>query len=128
MPLPNGQTLPTGGAAGNMATYYPPATGPAAIQQLLTSPRPGGPPPGIFNPSGRPMNDYGFVDANGNNIPSPSNPQPVISPPAGPAFGLSLIHIFIIESLVAAPLPDGKTLSTMVKINTFVRNDGAGAL
>jgi hypothetical protein len=87
MPLPNGQTLPTGGAAGNMATYYPPATGPAAIQQLLTSPRPGGPPPGIFNPSGRPMNDYGFVDANGNNIPSPSNPQPVISPPAGPAFG-----------------------------------------
>jgi len=54
------------------------ASGPAAIQQLLTSPRPGGPPPGIYNPSGRPMNDYGFVDPNsGNNIPSPSNPQPV---------------------------------------------------
>jgi Tfp pilus assembly protein PilO len=37
-------------------------------------------------------------------------------------------RFLIIESLVAAPLPDGKTLSTMVKINTFVRNDGAGAL
>ena len=37
-------------------------------------------------------------------------------------------RFLIIESLVAAPLPDGKTLSTMVKINTFVRDDGAGAL
>jgi hypothetical protein len=84
----NGQAPPTtiAGAAG-MPTYYPPATGPAAIQQLLTSPRPGGPPPGIFNPSGRPMNDYGFVDANGNNIPSPSNPQPVTTPATGGAFG-----------------------------------------
>jgi hypothetical protein len=32
------------------------------IRNLLTSPRPGGPPPGIYNPSGRPMNDYGFTD------------------------------------------------------------------
>ena len=73
------------------------ANGPAAIQQLLTSPRPGGPPPGIFNPGGRPMNDYGFVDGNGNNIPSPSNPQPVqlqgssnsygTNPSGGNAFG-----------------------------------------
>jgi hypothetical protein len=75
------------GAAGPMQTFNP-ASGPAAIQQLLTSPRPGGPPPGIFNP-GRPMNDYGFVDANGNNIPSPSNPQPVVASPTGGAFGAS---------------------------------------
>ena len=84
----NGQTPATtvAGAAG-MQAYYPPASGPAAIQQLLTSPRPGGPPPGIFNPSGRPMNDYGFVDANGNNIPSPTNPQSVNSPTPGNTFG-----------------------------------------
>jgi Tfp pilus assembly protein PilO len=37
-------------------------------------------------------------------------------------------RFLIMESLVAAPLPDGKTLSTMVKINTFVRDDGGGAL
>jgi Tfp pilus assembly protein PilO len=37
-------------------------------------------------------------------------------------------RFLIMESLVAAPLPDGKTLSTMVKINTFVRDDAGGAL
>ncbi len=37
-------------------------------------------------------------------------------------------RFLIMESLVAAPLPDGKTLSTMVKINTFVRDDSGGAL
>jgi hypothetical protein len=81
----NGQTtLPvTGSNVSPTMTYGPNGSlaGPAAIQNLLTSPRPGGPPPGIFNPSGRPMNDYGFVDQNGNNIPNglptPSNPQPV---------------------------------------------------
>jgi hypothetical protein len=84
----NGQLPGTNvaGGAGPMQTFNP-AGGPAAIQQLLTSPRPGGPPPGIFNPSGRPMNDYGFVDANGNNIPSPANPQPVISSPGSGGFG-----------------------------------------
>lgn len=37
-------------------------------------------------------------------------------------------RFLIMESLVAAPLPDGKTLSTMIKINTFVRDDAPGAL
>ena len=37
-------------------------------------------------------------------------------------------RFLIIDSLTAAPLPDGKTLSTMVKIYTFVRDDSEGAL
>jgi Tfp pilus assembly protein PilO len=37
-------------------------------------------------------------------------------------------RFLIIDSLTASPLPDGKTLSTMVKIYTFVRDDGEGAL
>jgi Tfp pilus assembly protein PilO len=37
-------------------------------------------------------------------------------------------RFLIIESLVAAPQPNGKTLSAQVKINTFVRDDNGGAL
>ena len=37
-------------------------------------------------------------------------------------------RFLIIDSLAAAPLPDGKTLSTIVKVYTFVRDDSGGAL
>ena len=37
-------------------------------------------------------------------------------------------RFLVIDSLTASPLPDGHTLSTLVKIYTFVRDDSAGAL
>jgi Tfp pilus assembly protein PilO len=37
-------------------------------------------------------------------------------------------RFLIIESLVASPQPNGKTLSAQIKINTFVRDDRGGAI
>jgi Tfp pilus assembly protein PilO len=37
-------------------------------------------------------------------------------------------RFLIIESLVASPQPNGKTLSAQVKINTFVRDDTGGTI
>jgi hypothetical protein len=69
----------------------PPTSPNDVIRNLLTSPRPGGPPPGIFNPSGRPMNDVGFTDggANGPPVPVPTSSTSVGGGgfPGGGSFG-----------------------------------------
>jgi hypothetical protein len=80
---PNNTTALTPGA-------IPSGSAGDVIRNLLTSPRPGGPPPGIFtagngppqniyNPSGRPMTDVGFADGG----PGTVLPQPTTSTPVG---------------------------------------------
>jgi hypothetical protein len=82
MPNPNG-ALPTDPTAvgspvsSNSPGTLPPTSPNDVIRNLLTSPRPGGPPPGIFNPSGRPMTDVGFADGDGSSIPPPTTSTPV---------------------------------------------------